>query len=156
MARPSSVEVPRPTSSIIIKLCSLADRKISAVSLISTKNVDCPRARLSEAPTRQNIRSTKPIFAFRAGTHEPMCAKNTISAFCRKYVLFPAIFGPVTTAKQPSDKEVLFGTNSPSGKCICTTGCLPSSISSTLPSAISGHTQLCSSAAFAKEAITSI
>mgnify|MGYP002512490631 CR=1 FL=1 len=48
--RPSSVEVPRPTSSMITKLFSVAERKINAVSDISTKKVDSPRARLSEAP----------------------------------------------------------------------------------------------------------
>ena len=44
--------------------------RIFAVSFISTMNVLCPRARLSLAPTRVNIRSTRQISAS-AGRHKP-------------------------------------------------------------------------------------
>ena len=98
---------------MITRLFSVAERKISAVSDISTKKVDSPLARLSEAPTRQKILSTIPSFAFEAGTKEPICASKIIKAFCRKYVLLPAIFGPVINANFFSDKFTLLGTNSP-------------------------------------------
>src|SRR5439155_381353 len=42
-------------------------------------NVDWPRARLSEAPTRVNNRSTTPTTARRAGTNAPICASTTHS-----------------------------------------------------------------------------
>ena len=51
-ASPSYVEVPRPTSSRITKLRSVAWARIAAVSTISTMNVERPRARFAEAPTR--------------------------------------------------------------------------------------------------------
>src|SRR5207247_570738 len=40
-------------------------------------NVDWPRTRLSDAPTRVNRRSTTPIRARRHGTNEPICASTT-------------------------------------------------------------------------------
>ena len=68
---------------------------MEAVSTISTIKVDRPCERSSEAPTRENILSTTPIFADFAGTNEPICAIIIITAFCRKKVDLPAIFGPV-------------------------------------------------------------
>src|SRR3954471_11937897 len=53
------------------KLRSVAWLRIAAVSTISTMKVERPRARLSEAPTRLNNRSTRPRGACAAGTNEP-------------------------------------------------------------------------------------
>ena len=97
--RPSSVLVPRPTSSIMTRDFLVAERSILAVSVISTRKVDSPRARLSEAPTRQKILSTRPSRALEQGTKEPVCARREIKAFCLRKVLLPAIFGPVIRAK---------------------------------------------------------
>ena len=57
---PSRVLVPLPISSMMIRLLFVAFFKILAVSFISTKNVDWPRARLSDVPIRVNILSTNP------------------------------------------------------------------------------------------------
>ena len=138
IARPSSVEVPRPTSSMITKERTVAARRIFAVSIISTRKVDSPFARLSLAPTRQKIRSTIPMRAFTAGIYEPVWARSTINAFCLKYVLLPAMLGPVIKSNEghPSLCSALIfaslGTNSPPGRCASTTGCLPSVISKTV------------------------
>ena len=43
-----------------------------AASVISTIKVDSPNEILSEAPTRVNILSTKPILALSAGTKQPI------------------------------------------------------------------------------------
>ena len=51
------------------KLRSVACARIAAVSTISTMKVERPRARLSDAPTRLNSRSTRPSVARRRG-HE--------------------------------------------------------------------------------------
>ena len=75
----------------------MAPARIAAVSLISTMNVDSPRARLSAAPTRVKIRSTMPTRARRAGTNEPTWASSAIWATWRRNVDLPAMLGPVTT-----------------------------------------------------------
>src|SRR3972149_1517554 len=75
MARPSKGEVPRPTSSSRIRLRGVALCRMLAVSTISTRNVLCPRARLSWAPTRVSTRSTRPIRAERAGRDAPTSAR---------------------------------------------------------------------------------
>ncbi len=49
--------VPRPTSSSSTRLDGVAVFKMAATSVISTRNVDRPRARLSAAPMRVKIRS---------------------------------------------------------------------------------------------------
>ena len=54
-----------------------------AASLISTMNVDCPRARSSSAPTRVKMRSQTPTLAFVAGTNDPICAMSASSAAVR-------------------------------------------------------------------------
>ena len=161
MERPSSVLVPRPTSSMITRERSVALLRILAVSVISTRKVDSPFARLSLAPTRQKILSTMPIRAFFAGTKHPVWASRAMRAFCLRNVLLPAMFGPVIRAKLLHDfspyKSRLFGTNSPRGRCCSTTGCLPSSMTnSRVPSEISGLTQLCETEASAKELVTSV
>jgi hypothetical protein len=78
---PSYVEVPLQTSSIITNDFSVELLRIFATSCISTINVDCPKNRLSLAQTLENIRSVNGIVASPAGTNDPICAINTISAF---------------------------------------------------------------------------
>ena len=75
------MEVPRPISSKITSALSSAWLSIAAVSTISTMNVERPRARSSDAPTRLKICETIPISAFVAGTYDPACASNAIKAF---------------------------------------------------------------------------
>src|SRR5919197_272503 len=74
MLRPSKVDVPRPISSSTTRLRDVAWWRMFAVSCISTMNVDCPRAMLSDAPTRAKMRSTIASLASRAGTNDPACA----------------------------------------------------------------------------------
>src|SRR6202046_2419184 len=64
--------------------------------------VEWPRARSSAAPTRENSRSTTPIWAARAGTKLPIWARTAISAFWRRKVDLPAIFGPVINQMRPA------------------------------------------------------
>jgi hypothetical protein len=59
----------------------VARLRIAAVSTISTMNVERPWAMSSEAPTRENTRSTTPIWALAAGTKLPICARMAIRAF---------------------------------------------------------------------------
>ena len=66
---PSNVAVPRPISSRMTSERSVAWLRIAAVSTISTMKVERPRARSSDAPTRQNSRSTMPMCG-RARRHE--------------------------------------------------------------------------------------
>jgi hypothetical protein len=45
-----------------------------------------------------------------AGTNDPICAINTISAVCRRYVDLPDMFGPVMTrTTSPFSKMTSFG-----------------------------------------------
>src|SRR5215472_3813787 len=99
---PSKVAVPRPISSKMTSARSPAWLRMAAVSTISTMKVEWPRARSSAAPTRENSRSTTPICAARAGTKLPIWARMAISAFWRRKVDFPAIFGPVTIQIRPA------------------------------------------------------
>ena len=145
MERPSSVLVPRPTSSMITRERSVAERSMWAVSVISTRKVDSPRARLSLAPTRQKILSTIPMRALWQGTKLPVCARSAMSAFCLRKVLFPAILGPVIRAKlhlffSPARLRSL-GTNSPEGRCCSTTGWRPFFTSKARLSSTVGRTQ---------------
>ena len=66
-----------------MKLRGVAVFRMTAVSVISTMNVERPRARLSEAPMRVKIRSMGPISARAAGTKLPRCASSTTSAIER-------------------------------------------------------------------------
>ena len=112
MARPSAVDVPRPTSSKRTRESSVAARRMVASSVISTMNVDWPPAMSSLAPTRVNTRSTRRRSALAAGTKLPACARTTARATWRMYVDFPLMFGPVRTAKRRSASRcVSFGTN---------------------------------------------
>ncbi len=81
--RPSKVLVPRPISSIRIRLSAVALFRIVAVSFISTMKVERPRLTSSAAPIRVKIRSTGPISADSAGTKLPIWARITISAVWR-------------------------------------------------------------------------
>ncbi len=101
MESPSKVAVPRPISSRMTSARRPAWFRIAAVSTISTMKVERPRARSSAAPTRLKTASTTPISAARAGTKLPACASIAISAFCRKKVDFPAMFGPVRSQMRP-------------------------------------------------------
>src|SRR3546814_4586363 len=62
--------------------------------------VERPRARLSDAPTRLNNRSTRLSRVAAAGTKLPACARMTISAFWRRKVDLPPILGPVTNQRR--------------------------------------------------------
>ena len=72
METPSKVEVPRPISSRMTRLRSVALFMMLAVSFISTMRVERPVARSSEAPTRVKMRSTMPMRAASAGTKLPI------------------------------------------------------------------------------------
>ena len=74
--------VPLPTSSRTTKDFDVALLIMFAVSVISTIKVDCPRISSSDAPTRVNMRSTRPIVASLAGMNEPTCAIRTSRAVC--------------------------------------------------------------------------
>ena len=100
--RPSKVLVPRPISSRMTRERLPAWRRMRAVSVISTMKVDWPIARLSEAPTREKMRSHRPRRAEAAGTKEPICARMQMSAACRSTVDLPAMFGPVMRSTRPS------------------------------------------------------
>ena len=115
---------------------------MAAVSVISTRNVLWPRARLSWAPIRVNTRSTTPIRALRAGTKLPTWASSTMSAACRMYVDFPAMFGPVITrhSTSPDASRRSFGTNRAPSVLSSSTGCRPSWMSMTPPSSTTGRT----------------
>ena len=102
METPSKVLVPRPISSKMIRLFSVALCKMEAVSCISTMKVDCPELRSSYAPTRVKIRSTIPNEVSSAGTKLPIWASSTINAVWRMMVDLPAIFGPVRIIISPS------------------------------------------------------
>src|SRR3546814_11664197 len=74
--------------------------RIAAVSTISTMKVERPRARLSDAPTRLNNRSTRLSRAAAAGTKLPACARMTIRALRRRKVDLPPILGPVNNKRR--------------------------------------------------------
>ncbi len=103
---------------MMTRLRSPALLNMFAVSFISTRNVDSPRARLSVAPTRQKIASTMPISASAAGTKLPTWAISAMRAVWRRKVDLPAMLGPVSTTRSgpPSASSTLFGTNVPPGE----------------------------------------
>lgn len=75
--------VPRPISSRMTRDFSVAWFRMRAVSLISTMKVDWPRERSSEAPTRQKMRSVRPMVAESAGTKAPIWAMRVMRASWR-------------------------------------------------------------------------
>ena len=105
--------MPRPISSRMTSERGPAWFRIAAVSTISTMKVERPRARSSAAPTREKSASTTPICAAFAGTKLPACARIAISAFWRRKVDFPAMFGPVSSQMRLARGAAL----SPSGEC---------------------------------------
>jgi hypothetical protein len=143
---PSKVAVPRPISSRMTSARGPAWLRMAAVSTISTMKVERPRARSSAAPTRLNSRSTMPIWADSAGTKEPICAMMAISAFWRRKVDFPAMFGPVTSQMErlsSPDRSQSLGTNACSparASAISTTGWRPATISNLRESSTFGRT----------------
>ena len=86
--------------------------------------------------------STTPIFAYLAGTKQPICAIRTIIAVCRMNVDLPDIFGPVIIMSLLSfmSSRASFGVNGLSPSIFSITGCLPSLMSITLSRVISGLT----------------
>ena len=131
---------------------------MAAVSTISTINVDRPRAKSSEAPTRLNNWPTNPICALLAGTKLPICASKAISAFCRKKVDLPAMFGPVSNQIALFDKSQSLAINgSPLFISACsTTGCRPPEMSNAQLSSTTGLHQLFFSDKSASELAKSI
>ena len=91
------------------RLCGVAWARIAAVSTISTMKVERPRARLSDAPTRLNKRSTMPTLARLAGTKLPAWARTAISAAWRRKVDLPPMLGPVISHSRslgPSERSL--------------------------------------------------
>ena len=96
---------------------------MALVSAISTMKVDCPRTRLSLAPTRVNRRSHTPIVAAVAGTKLPVWAISTMSPTCRRIVLLPAMLGPVRMMRRASStSRTSLGMNLSRGIIRSTTG----------------------------------
>ena len=62
--------------------------------------------RLEEADKLREV-----IDALAAGTNEPICARIAISAFWRRKVDLPPIFGPVTSHSAPPERSVSLATN---------------------------------------------
>src|SRR5690242_21608292 len=60
-----------------MKLRAVAVFRITAVSVISTMNVERPRERLSLAPMRVKMRSITGRLADSAGTNDPSCARRS-------------------------------------------------------------------------------
>ena len=151
---PSYVLVPRPSSSK-----STSERgdmlfMMFADSLISTINVLSPIEILSLAPTRVKILSTTPMCALSAGTNEPICASNVMSAVWRSSADLPAIFGPVMMmicCESALSNTSLAMYSSPTGMSVSITGWRPCLMSSVSDSSMIGRTYLFSVATQASE-----
>lgn len=64
---------------------------------------------LSSVPIRVNTRSMIRRDAYRAGTKHPIWPRMLITPTCRRYVLFPLMFGPWTISMfVAGDMKVLF------------------------------------------------
>ena len=153
IARPSSVAVPRPISSTTTSERGPAWCRMAAVSVISTMKVERPRARSSAAPTRENSRSTTPIVALSAGTGRPAWASTTISAFWRRNVDLPAMFGPVSSSTRWSgERSQSFGTNCAwPASAASTTGWRPAWTRNASSSVTCGRHHVPASASFAAD-----
>ena len=121
-------EAPRP----------VACRRMAAVSVISTRNVLWPRARLSWAPMRGED-AVHHARSARSGPARscPTWARSTMSAACRMYVDFPAMFGPVMRRHSTSpDARWTIVRHEPRARrsSSSSTGCRPSWMSMTPPS----------------------
>src|SRR6266513_3029030 len=129
---------------------------MALVSLISTMNVDWPRTRLSDAPTRVNRRSTTPIRARRHGTNEPICASTTQRPTWRSSVDLPAMLGPVSRMTRPASSSVTsLGMNASRAIMRSTTGWRLPSSASVKSSVMSGRAYRSRSATSASAAQTS-
>ncbi|OGW65844.1 MAG: hypothetical protein A3H49_10960 [Nitrospirae bacterium RIFCSPLOWO2_02_FULL_62_14] len=89
-----------------------------------------------------DVRSTRPMRAERAGTKLPIWAISTISATCLRYVLLPAMLGPVRTSSRLASRSsrVSLGTKPCGRSSRSTTGWRPSEIRISPPSSMSGCT----------------
>ena len=98
IASPSRVAVPRPISSTTTSERGPAWCRIAAVSVISTMKVRAPARQVvgRADPAEQPIHHAD--VALSAGTGSPAWASTTISAFCRRNVDLPAMFGPVSSS----------------------------------------------------------
>ena len=97
MARPSKVAVPRPISSRMTRLRSrrlVEDRR--RLHHLDHEGRTAAREIVGRADAAEQA-STMPICADSAGTNAPICARIAISAFWRRNVDLPAMFGPVTS-----------------------------------------------------------
>lgn len=157
-ARPSSAAVPRPTSSMRMRLRGVAWRRMDAVSSISSMNVERSRVRSSAAPILVNTASTMPMAALWAGTKDPDWAMTASRAFWRKKVLFPPIFGPVMMASGEAARLHEFVTKvSPlAPRMQSMTGWRPCETSKRVSSVSCGRTYPLLVAASAKASATSI
>ncbi len=125
-----------------------------AVSFISTRNVDSPRARLSAAPTRQKTLSTIPMLR-RGRRHEaiPSVPSGVMRATCRRNVDFPAMLGPVRMTKDrsvPRALEAVGNEGAARAGAPPPPGCRPSRMESAVPGVTFGRTYPCTVAANAK------
>ena len=92
---PSAVEVPLPSSSMMINEFLVAVLSMQEASSISAINVEIPLNYWSDAPTLAIILSIIGSSALLAGTKHPICIKRRAVATCLINVLLPPIFGPV-------------------------------------------------------------
>lgn len=74
---PSDVDVPLPSSSIIISDLEVAVLSMQEASSISLMKVLIPLSYISLAPTRVIIASITGISADLQGTKQPICARRT-------------------------------------------------------------------------------
>jgi hypothetical protein len=86
-AIPSIVDVPLPSSSIIINAESVMFDSTYDISFISVKNVLILCSMSSLVPKRDKILSRIGIVACLAGTKHPIWAMITINAFCFMYTV---------------------------------------------------------------------
>ena len=116
--------------------------RMFAVSCISTRKVERPRARSSPAPIRVKTRSRTPRRIAVAGTNEPTCAITASVATWRMYVDLPAMFGPVMSMiwSVVVLRNAPFGTNGSASASCSTIGWRPSTISRTSESSTVGRT----------------
>mmetsp|Transcript_13681 Transcript_13681/g.19746 ORF Transcript_13681/g.19746 Transcript_13681/m.19746 type:complete len:246 (-) Transcript_13681:1939-2676(-) len=139
--KPSYVDVPRPSSSMITSDLEVALLRIAAVSSISAINVETPRSWLSPAPTRARILSVIGMSALWAGTKHPIWAINAMTPAILMYVDFPPMLGPVMIDIAAPSRSI-FATNLISlemkgfpSKDSSTIGCLLASILRPFPGA---------------------
>mmetsp|Transcript_13810 Transcript_13810/g.37312 ORF Transcript_13810/g.37312 Transcript_13810/m.37312 type:complete len:393 (-) Transcript_13810:2644-3822(-) len=122
--KPSYVEVPRPSSSMMTRLFLVVPFKIAPVSSISAMKVLTPRCWQSPAPTRAKMASRTQMRAEVQGTKQPTCAISTHAPTCRMKVDLPPMLGPVMIWNQLSPRRMtqsFLMKSTPS--CASTQGC---------------------------------